>query len=137
MELLNKSKSYKHNNTTVYSCQYHIIFCPKYRRSVLDDKIQNRLKEIILNLQCELNFEVIEMEIMPDHVHLLLDIDPNVGISKVITVIKGHSSRILRDEFPRLKSRLPTLWTRSKFVSTVGSVSLDVVKRYIENQKNV
>lgn len=81
------------------------------------------------------NFYVIEMEVMPDHVHLLLDVDPTVGINTVVSRIKGKTSNILNKEFPELQRRLPTLWTRSKFIATVGSVSLDIVKKYIENQK--
>jgi putative transposase len=77
------------------------------------------------------------MEIMSDHVHLLLDVNPDFGVKKAITQLKGVSSRKLRDEFPELKSKLPCLWTRGKFVSTVGSVSLETVKAYIENQKGI
>lgn len=83
------------------------------------------------------NVEILEMEVMPDHVHLLLEVDPQYGIHKVIKQIKGRSSKILRDEFPWLKSRLPSLWTNSYFVSTVGSAPLSVIKQYIENQKHV
>lgn len=83
------------------------------------------------------NVEILEMEVMPDHVHLLLEVDPQYGIHKVIKQIKGRSSKILRDEFPWLKSRLPSLWTNSYFVSTVGGVPLSVIKQYIENQKHV
>ena len=76
-----------------------------------------------------------EMEVMPDHVHLLLDIDPRVGVNQVIAKIKGYTSHELRQEFPWRKKRLPTLWTRSKFISTVGAVTLEVVQQYIVNQK--
>jgi putative transposase len=82
-------------------------------------------------------YEVLDMEVMPDHVHLLLDVDPKIGIYSVITKIKGYTSKQLREEFPALKKRIPTLWTHSKFISSVGSVTLDVVKRYIEEQKHV
>ncbi len=74
---------------------------------------------------------------MPDHVHLLLDVDPRIGIDKIVGKIKGYTSFQLRDEFPWLKKRLPTLWTRSKFISTVGAVTLEVVQKYIEDQKKV
>jgi len=77
------------------------------------------------------------METMTDHIHLLLDVNPDRGISKIIGEIKGYTSKILRKEFSELTTKLPCLWTRSKFISTVGSVSLEVVKKYIENQKNV
>lgn len=136
MEIQNTVKKYKTGNTIIYSCQYHVIFCPKYRRKVLVDGIDKRLKEIIKEKEKEWDYEVLEMEIMPEHVHLLLDVNPKVGIYNVINHIKGYSSRTLRQEFPKLKSRLPTLWSRTKFISTVGSVSLETVKRYIEDQKN-
>jgi len=129
-----KSK-YRKTKTTVFCCRYHVIFCPKYRRKVLTDPIAKRFKEVVLSLQEPNNFYVIEMEVMPDHVHLLLDVDPTVGIDIVVSRIKGKTSNILNKEFPELKRRLPTLWTRSKFIATVGSVSLDVVKQYIEDQK--
>lgn len=137
MQVKEPSKQYHTSGSIVYSCQYHVIFCPKYRRSVLVDGIDVRLKELILEKQAEYGYTVIEMEIMPDHVHLILDVDPRIGIDAIIGKIKGYTSHRLRIEFPKLKSRLPNLWTRSKFISTVGTVSLEVVKRYIENQKNV
>ena len=86
-------------------------------------------------MEKEQNFYILEMEVMPDHVHLLLDVDPTIGINILVSRIKGKTSNVLNKEFPELKRKLPTLWTRSKFIATVGSVSLDVVKRYIENQK--
>ena len=137
MELQNSNKKYKSSNHLVYSCQYHVIFCPKYRRKVLTDGIDGRLKELIMEKQEEYCYEVLDMEVMPDHVHLLLDVDPKIGIYSVITKIKGYTSKQLREEFPALKKRIPTLWTHSKFISSVGSVTLDVVKRYIEEQKHV
>ena len=126
---------YRTTETTVYCCRYHVIFCPKYRRKVLREEIANRFKEVVRSLEKDNNFFVIEMEVMPDHVHLLLDVDPTVGINTVVSRIKGKTSNVLNREFPELKRKLPTLWTRSKFIATVGSVSLDVVKQYIENQK--
>lgn len=137
MELQNSNKKYKSSNHLVYSCQYHVIFCPKYRRKVLTDGIDERLKELIIEKQEEYGYEVLDIEVMPDHVHLLLDVDPKIGIYSVITKIKGYTSKQLREEFPALKKRIPTLWTHSKFISSVGSVTLDVVKRYIEEQKHV
>lgn len=112
-----------------------MIFCPKYRRKVLSEPIAKRLKEVVCSLEDANNFKVLEMEVMPDHVHLLLDVDPTVGINIIVSRIKGKTSNVLNREFPELKRKLPTLWTRSKFIATVGSVSLDVVKQYIENQK--
>lgn len=128
---------YKNNNNVVYFCKYHVVWCPKYRRKVLVNGVDERLKELILEIGQEYRFDIIEMEIMPDHVHLLMEVDPQFGIHKAIRQIKGRTSRILRQEFEWLCSRLPTLWTNSYFVSTVGGAPLSVIKQYIENQKNV
>jgi len=137
MEIKNSNKEYHHTNHLVYSCHYHVVFCPKYRRRVLVENIEKRLKELILEKQEEYNYKILDMEIMSDHVHLLLDVNPKIGIYNVISKIKGYTSHELREEFSELKSRLPTLWTRSKFISSCGAVTLEVVKKYIENQKNV
>lgn len=128
---------YKSNHNVVYSCKYHVVWCPKYRRSVLANGVDVRLKELIKETCDSLNVEIIEMEIMPDHVHLLMEVDPQFGVHKAVKQIKGYSSKVLRTEFSWLKSRLPTLWTNSYFVSTVGGTPLAVIKQYIENQKNV
>lgn len=129
------SMNYKSNNNIVYSCKYHVVWCPKYRRKVLVGKIEMRLKEIIQETCAELSVDIIEMELMPDHVHLLLEVDPQFGIHKAVKQIKGISSRILRQEFKELRTKLPTLWTNSYFVSTVGGAPLEVIKQYIESQK--
>lgn len=126
---------YKSNNNVVYSCKYHVVWCPKYRRSVLVNGVDKRLKRIILDTAKEYRAEVIELEVMPDHVHLLIEVDPQYGVHRMVRQLKGRSSRILRSEFPSLSTRLPTLWTNSYFVSTVGGSPLAVVKQYIENQK--
>jgi len=128
---------YKSNNNVVYSCKYHVVWCPKYRRKVLISGIETRLKELIQEACAEINVDIIEMEIMPDHVHLLIEVDPQHGIHRAVKLIKGKTSRILRQEFSELKTRLPTLWTNSYFVSTVGGAPLSIIKQYIENQKNV
>ena len=128
---------YKSNHNIVYSCKYHIIWCPKYRRGVLKDGVDLRLKEIIQETCIELESELIELEVMPDHVHLLVEVDPQFGVHKLIKRIKGRSSRYLRNEFPHLRSRIPTLWTNSYFISTVGGAPLEIIKQYVENQKYV
>ena len=126
---------YKSNHNVVYSCKYHVVWCPKYRRKVLVNGVDVRIKELISAIRQEISVDVIEMEIMPEHVHLLLEVDPQFGIHKAVKTIKGRTSRVLRTEFPWLRSRIPTLWTNSYFVSTVGGASLAMVKQYIENQK--
>lgn len=128
---------YKSNRSVVYSCKYHVVWCPKYRRKVLTGDVEKRLKELIVELAAGINAEVFEMEVMPDHVHLLIEVDPQYGINRAVRHIKGSSSHILRMEFPFLKSRLPALWTNSYFVSSVGGAPLEAIKQYIENQKYV
>ncbi len=128
---------YKSNNGVVYSCKYHVVWCPKYRRKVLTGNVEVRLRELILQAASDIDADIIEMEIMPDHVHLLIEVNPQYGINKAVRHLKGFSSHVLRKEFPELKSRLPTLWTRSYFVSTIGGAPLEAVKQYIENQKYV
>jgi putative transposase len=119
---------YKSNRNIVGSCKYHVVWCPKYRRPVLVNDVDIRLKEIIHQTVTELQSEVSELQVMPDHVHLLCEVDPQFGIHRLVKRRKGCSSRLLRQEFPSLKSRLPTLWTNSYFVATVGGAPLTVVK---------
>ena len=137
MELRHPKKIYHTDHNIVYSCQYHVIFCPKYRRKVLTDAIAARMNELVRSKQAEYGYTVIAMDVLLDHVHLLLDVDPRAGINSVVGKIKAFTSHELRNEFPSLKQRLPTLWTRSKFITTVGAVTLDVVQQYIESQKGV
>lgn len=134
---MGKQRDLKSNNNVVYSCKYHVVFCPKYRRPVLVNGVDVRLRDIAAQLASELSVDVLEMEVMPDHVHLLVEVDPQFGIHRFVKHLKGRSSRLLRQEFPHLTSRLPTLWTNSYFVSTVGGAPLAMIKRYIENQKSV
>ncbi|WP_146066377.1 IS200/IS605 family transposase [Brevibacillus laterosporus] len=129
------SRSVESNNNIVFDCKYHVVFCPKYRKKVLIEPVDVRLKELFLEKAQELRAEVVEMEIMPDHVHLLITCDPQFGIHRIVKHLKGYTSRVLRMEFRHLKSRLPSLWTNSYFVATVGTVQLDVIKQYIESQK--
>lgn len=128
---------FKSNRNIVYSCKYHVVWCPKFRRPVLVNGVDARLKVTLRGVIDEAGSELIELEVMPDHVLLLVGVDPQFGIHKLIKMAKGRSSRLLRQEFPGLRSRLPTLWTNSYFVSTVGGSPLAVVKQYIENQKRV
>ena len=127
---------YKSNLNVVYSCKYHVIWCPKYRRAVLVKGVDVRLKEIIQAVATDCRSEILELEVMPDHVHLLVEVDPQFGIHRLIKLMKVKSSKLLREEFSWVKSRFPTLWTNSYFVSTIGSAPLEVVKQYIEQQKH-
>ena len=126
---------YKSNNNVVYSCKYHVVWCPKYRRKVLVGDVETRLKELIETACSEKQVDIIQMEVMPDHVHLILEVDPQFGIHRAVKHIKGVSSFYLRSEFSHLTSKLPTLWTNSYFVSTVGGAPLEAIKKYVEDQK--
>ena len=129
-------KQLKHNATSVVNINYHIIWCPKYRRKVLVGDIEKRLKELI-NIKCtELNCEIHEMEVMPDHVHLFVKTIPTIAPHFLIQQIKGWTARMLRNEFKELKSKLPNMWTRSYYIESVGHISQNTIKQYIQEQKN-
>lgn len=116
--------------------KFHLVFCTKYRRPVIVGDIEDRLKEVLEDIHPEIEIPVVE--VMPDHVHLFLDLlSYSMPIHSAVSKIKGKTASVLRKEFPELRSRLPCLWTRSYYISSVGSVAEDVVKHYIENQKNV
>lgn len=130
------TETFKSNNNVVYSCRYHVIWCSKYRRSVLIEGINQRLKALISQKASEFQADIIELEVMPDHVHLVVEVDPQFGIHRLVKNIKGYTSRILRQEFDVLRTRIPTLWTNSYCVITIGGAPLSVIKQYIENQPN-
>ncbi|MET8354565.1 MULTISPECIES: IS200/IS605 family transposase [unclassified Micromonospora] len=125
------------NNNVVYRCKYHVVWCPKYRRPVLTGAVDDRLRQIIREVCAERDAPIEAIETMPDQVNLLVVCDPQYGIHRLVKQIKARSSRLLRQEFPHLKSRLPTLWTNSYFVATTGGATSEVVKRYVENQRDV
>ena len=126
---------YAKNAGAVFSLKYHLVWCPKYRRQVLVAPVDARLKEVLAAVSESHGWTLHTLEVMPDHVHVFVEADPTACAAGIVNRLKGASSRILRDEFPSLKSRLPTLWSRSYFAGTVGSVSEAVIRRYIESQK--
>lgn len=128
---------YKSNNNVVYLCKYHVVWCPKYRRKVIEGRVSERLKQIIKEVCDKRGCEIFAYETMPDHVHILVEVDPQYGIHRLVKEIKGTSSRVLRSEFAELTTRLPSLWTNSYFVSTVGGAPASIIKQYVENQRNV
>ena len=130
-------QTFKHNSNVTYSSKYHVVWCSKYRRNVLSVEVQNRLKTILSDVCKERSATILALEILEDHVHLLVEVDPQYGIHRLIKQIKGRSSRILRKEFKELTTRVPTLWTNSYFVATVGGAPLSIIKQYVENQKEV
>jgi len=124
---------YKTSEHAVYLINYHIIWCPKRRKKVLIGNIKTRLEEIIKNIVKEKGWDIVALEIMPDHTHLFISAYPQIAPHKIIRAIKGRSSNMLRKEFPELR-KLPTLWTHSYFISTAGNVSSETIQRYIEQQ---
>ncbi len=128
-------KRWKRSVTTVYNIGYHLIWCPKYWRKVLVGEVAERLKELLLQKAREIGVEIAQMEVMPDHVHLFVKTDPRNSPHFIVQQLKGYTSRILRKEFPFLKSCLPSLWTRSYYCESVGHISEETIRKYIEDQK--
>lgn len=120
---------------STYTLNYHFVFCPKYRRAVLTGEVGDRLERLLPELVIALGGEILELVVREDHVHLFASFPPTVSPHQAMHRVKGASSRILREEFPALKSRLPSLWTRSYFVGSAGEVSSATIRRYIEEQK--
>jgi putative transposase len=126
---------YVHNNTSVTLVNYHIVFCPKYRRKLLVDAVKVRLEQLIREVAVENKWIIQALEVMPDHVHLFVIADAKTKPHIVVKRFKGKTSRFLRSEFSDLR-KMPTLWTRSYFLSTAGNVSAATIKKYIEQQWN-
>lgn len=117
-----------------YDLGYRVVFCAKYRRPVLTGEVRARCEELIRSRCAEHGWPVIALEVMPDHVDLFVKAHPKHSPSYIANQVKGLTSRVLREEFPHLRSRLPTLWSRSYFAGTVGTVSAATVQRYIDTQ---
>ncbi len=132
---MTKNDGYTHKEGLVYKNQFHIIFCPKYRRKVLVNGVDVRLRELLYEIANERNVTIKALEIMPDHVHMFVEMDPRQPLHQMIRNFKGRSARILRDEFPWLKTKIPALWTRSYFSCTAGHINEDTIQKYIESQK--
>ncbi len=128
-------RRYASNAGAVYSLGYHLVWCPKYRKPVLVGQVEVRLKELLAERCSERGWEIVALETMPDHVHLFVRADPTDAPAYIANQLKGYTSRVLRREFPHLRSALPTLWSRSYFVSSVGAVSESMIRRYIEDQR--
>jgi len=130
------SQRWTKSKTSVHNVAYHLIWCPKYRRKVLVGKVETRLKQLLKFKAKENGWKIEIMEIMPDHVHLFVKANPVASPHWIIQQFKGFSSHELRKEFPHLKSKLPTLWTRSYYCESVGHISEETIKKYIKDQKN-
>ncbi|KQY91038.1 transposase [Paenibacillus sp. Root52] len=126
---------YRRTHTTVSLLNYHFVFCPRYRRKIfLKSEVEQRFKELVHEVCAELNIEIVALECDKDHTHLFLHALPTLSPADIMAKIKGVTSKKLREEFPHLL-HLPSLWTRSYFVSTSGNVSSETIKRYVEQQK--
>jgi len=123
------------NQGSVFSLKYHFVWCPKYRMDVLVGDVEKRLRKLLFKKATENGLTVEALEIMPDHVHIFIASDPTEAPQRIANQLKGYTSRILRKEFPRLCSKMPTLWSRSYYVDSVGHVSEETVKNFIESQK--
>ena len=129
------STRYTQHAGGVYTLHYHFVWCPKYRRKVLQGSIADRLKELLHEKAEVLGVTVEGLEVLPDHVHLFVAASPTDAPQYLANQFKGYTSRVLRGEFPGLKSRLPSLWSRSYYVGSAGHVSADTIQKYIEQQK--
>ena len=137
MKTYKSNKDYYSSSHLVFKCSYHVVICPKYRKRILVGEISNRLKQICYSIAEEYDFLIEDIETDKDHIHMIITCNPRFGIMKCISLIKSSSARILFKEFPFIKQRYLwgcKFWSRSTFVESVGSVSLEVVKQYIENQ---
>ncbi|BFH62861.1 IS200/IS605 family transposase [Paenibacillus azoreducens] len=128
-------EEYRRTKTTVSLLNYHFVFCPRYRRKIFRNQaVDERFKELVRQICKEHDFKIVAMETDQDHCYLFLNVPPTYSPADIMAKVKGGTSRILRDEFDFL-SALPSLWTRSYFVSTAGDVSSQTIKRYVENQR--
>lgn len=125
---------WKTSKTAVFNLSYHLIWCPKYRRKVLVGNVKDRLIELIYEKGDELQLEIVEANIQPDHVHLFVRSKPIHSPQFVVGQLKGYTSRILRKEFSTLRTRIPTLWTRSYYVDSVGKLNEYTLRKYIQEQ---
>ena len=126
---------YAQNRGAVYSIKFHLVWCPKFRRPVLVGSVEERLRQLLKQKADELQATVAAMEIMPDHVHLFIETDPRWSVAQLARQFKAFTSHSLRHEFPHLRSRLPTLWSRSYFAGSCGVVTEAAIRKYIAEQK--
>jgi putative transposase len=119
-----------------YWCGYHFVWIPKYRRDLLVGEVAEYAKEVLGEIVRELGCELLALEVMPDHVHVFVSCPPRRSLAYVANYLKGKSARRILQRFPELKTRSARgkLWSRSYFVATVGNVTADAVKRYVEEQ---
>ena len=126
---------YVQNRDALYSLKFHLVWCPKYRRPVLVNAVEKRLRELLEQKAVELQATIVVLEVMPDHVHLFIETDPRWSVAQLTRQFKAFTSHVLRKEFPHLRSRLPSLWSRSYFAGSCGSVTKAAIRKYVAEQK--
>jgi putative transposase len=131
------SERWKRSNKAVYNVGYHLIWCPKYRRAVLISPVDSDLKKLLYTKAKEIGVEIEKMEILPDHIHLFVKSSTTASPHWIVQQMKGYSSRLLREKYPHIRTKLPSLWTRSYYCESVGHISEATIKRYIEDQKGI
>lgn len=131
----------KRTSHSVYDCAYHLVWCPKYRKDIFErPEVRERAGKMIQEICGAYDIEILEMEVMEEHVHLLVSFPPSRSIGEVVRIIKSNSGRGLFREFPSLKKRLwgGELWEDGYFVRTVGDrVTRDVIQQYIVHHRDL
>lgn len=125
---------FNYNSHCVYNLGYHIIWCPKYRCKLLQLGIDERMKILLVEKAAKMRCSIEQMEVMPDHVHIFIKTPPTLSIDTLVQGLKGYTSFVLRRERPWLQ-KIKTLWSPSYYVESIGHISEETVRRYIENQK--
>ena len=123
---------------TQYDIQYHIVWTTKYRYKILTDKIAERIRELIRQ-GCEARgIKIIKGSVSKDHIHVLVSCPPSISVSKMVQYLKGRSSKIIQEEFPVLRKRYwgQHMWGIGYFCRSVGTITDEIIKEYIENQKD-
>lgn len=128
---------YQRDEHRVHLIVYHLIFCPKRRKSVLVGEVGRDCDSLIREKCQQSGWEVLNLAVMPDHVHLFVRVFPTNSAADVVGAVKGYTSHELREKYPDLKRRLPSLWTRSYFASSAGNVSAAIIEQYIAAQKGL
>ena len=127
------------NRNCVYKTAYHVVWCPKYRRSVLTCTVAESLSALLSEVCEENNWKILNLEIQPDHIHLFVSIPPSKSVSEAVKRLKGTTARKLFLKHPELKKQLwdGHLWSPSYYVGTAGNVSAETIRRYIERTEHI
>ena len=123
----------------VYQTAYHVVLCPKYRKSILIGSIADETKYLIEGICLERNWPVLALEVQPDHIHLFVSIPPSTSVADAVKILKGSTARKLFVKFPELKKQLwgGHLWSPSYYVGTAGNVSSETIQKYIERTEHI